>query len=104
MSCPDCVHGALHTGTPVGIETTVGGVRAYATGPADAARVLVVALAQMQMQLQNQPQALPWTVPLNTAEVRGELATLLFALTKLSSRFPLFGQHGLFPRPPPCAL
>ena len=69
-----------------------------------AARVLVVALAQMQLQLQNQPQALPWTVPLNTAEVRGELATLLFALTKLSSRFPLFGQHGLFPRPPPCAL
>ena len=42
MSCPDCVHGALHTGTPAGSETTVGGVRAYATGPADAARVLVV--------------------------------------------------------------
>lgn len=68
-----------------------------------AARVLVFALAQMQIQLQNQTQG-PWTVPLNTAEVRGELATLLFALTKLSTKFPLLGQHDLFPRPPQCAL
>ncbi|KAF7790044.1 hypothetical protein EIP86_000993 [Pleurotus ostreatoroseus] len=57
-----------------------------------AARVLVYTLAQMQIQMQNQAQG-PWSQPLNTAEVRGELATLLFALTKLSTKFPLLGYE-----------
>ena len=42
MSCPDCVKGYVHTGTPTGTEIKVGGVDAYAVGPEDAARVIII--------------------------------------------------------------
>lgn len=42
MSCPDCVKGYVHTGTPTGTEIKVGGVAAYAVGTEDAARVIII--------------------------------------------------------------
>ena len=42
MSCPECVKGSGHTGTPKGTEIKVGDVDAYATGPEDALRIIVV--------------------------------------------------------------
>lgn len=48
-----------------------------------ASRVLAFELAQMQAS---------WPL-LNTADIRSELATLLYALTKLGTRFPLFGYE-----------
>ncbi|KAI0647818.1 alpha/beta-hydrolase [Trametes meyenii] len=42
MSCPECVTGTLHNGTPTGTETKVGGVDAYVVGPEDAKRVILV--------------------------------------------------------------
>jgi len=58
-----------------------------------AARVFMFELAQMQVS---------W-VPLNTAEIRGELASLFYSMTKLSNKFPLLGQQ-LPPHPPQSAL
>ncbi|EIW59422.1 alpha/beta-hydrolase [Trametes versicolor FP-101664 SS1] len=42
MSCPECITGSLHTGTPVGSETKVGGVSAYVTGDENASRIIVI--------------------------------------------------------------
>ena len=42
MSCPECVKGSVHTGTPKGTEIKVGDVDAYSTGPEDALRIIVV--------------------------------------------------------------
>ncbi|KAI0667760.1 alpha/beta-hydrolase [Trametes maxima] len=42
MSCPECVTGTLHSGTPAGTETKIGGVDAYVVGPEDAKRVILV--------------------------------------------------------------
>ncbi|KAI0629738.1 alpha/beta-hydrolase [Trametes polyzona] len=42
MSCPECVSGTLHTGTPLGSETKVGGIDAYVVGDESSARVIVV--------------------------------------------------------------
>lgn len=49
-----------------------------------ASRVLTFELAQMQTA---------WP-PLDTANIRSEIATLLYALTKLGTRFPLLGYEG----------
>lgn len=59
-----------------------------------ASRVLTFELAQMQTA---------WP-PLDTTDIRSEIATLLYALTKLGARFPLLGQHQLLPRPRLSAL
>ncbi|THG95981.1 hypothetical protein EW026_g5767 [Hermanssonia centrifuga] len=58
-----------------------------------AARIFVFELAQM-------PMASSWA----SAELRGELATLLYALSKLSTKFPLLGQHNILPHPTRSAL
>ncbi|KAI8994230.1 alpha/beta-hydrolase [Trametes punicea] len=42
MSCTACVTGSLHSGTPKGTETKVGGIDAYVVGDAQARRVIVV--------------------------------------------------------------
>lgn len=42
MSCPDCINGSLHTGTPVGSETKVGGVNAYVTGDETSSRIIII--------------------------------------------------------------
>ncbi|KAI0330462.1 alpha/beta-hydrolase [Cubamyces sp. BRFM 1775] len=42
MSCTECVTGALHSGTPKGTETKVGGVDAYVVGDAHSPRVIVI--------------------------------------------------------------
>ncbi|KAH9889927.1 alpha/beta-hydrolase [Cubamyces lactineus] len=42
MSCPECVTGSLHSGTPKGTETTIGGVNAYVVGDANSSRIIVV--------------------------------------------------------------
>ncbi|EIW59430.1 alpha/beta-hydrolase [Trametes versicolor FP-101664 SS1] len=42
MSCPDCINGSLHTGTPVGSETKVGGVNAYVTGDEKSSRIIII--------------------------------------------------------------
>ncbi|KAH9851689.1 alpha/beta-hydrolase [Lenzites betulinus] len=42
MSCPDCVTGALHSGTPSGSETKVGGIDSYVVGDASAHRTIVI--------------------------------------------------------------
>lgn len=34
-----------------------------------------------------------WPDPLNTMEIRGDLESLLYAMTKLGSRFPLVGSY-----------
>lgn len=34
-----------------------------------------------------------WPDPLNTMEIRGDLESLLYAMTKLSARFPLVGSY-----------
>ena len=59
-----------------------------------ASRVLTFELAQMQTA---------WP-PLDTTDVRNEIATLLYALTKLGQRFPLVGQLAHLPRPRLSAL
>ena len=59
-----------------------------------ASRVLTFQLAQMQAA---------WP-PLDTASIRSEIATLLYALTKLGARFPLLGQPASLPRPRLSAL
>ncbi|CDO76700.1 hypothetical protein BN946_scf184975.g9 [Trametes cinnabarina] len=41
MSCPDCVSGSVHAGTPQGSEAKVGGIDAYVVGDADSQRVIV---------------------------------------------------------------
>ncbi|KAH8107677.1 hypothetical protein BXZ70DRAFT_1003124 [Cristinia sonorae] len=48
-----------------------------------AARVLITELAQLQTT---------WP-PANTADIRGDLSTLLYSMTKLSTRFPLLGYQ-----------
>lgn len=42
MSCPDCVTGFIHSGTPKGAEVKIGGVNAYTVGPEDSKRVIVI--------------------------------------------------------------
>ncbi|KAH9889937.1 alpha/beta-hydrolase [Cubamyces lactineus] len=42
MSCTECVTGALHSGTPKGTETKVGGVDAYVVGDEHSTRVIVI--------------------------------------------------------------
>ncbi|CAK5268433.1 unnamed protein product [Mycena citricolor] len=32
MSCPECITGVVHEGTPTGTETTIGGLSAYTVG------------------------------------------------------------------------
>ncbi|KAM5533907.1 hypothetical protein V8D89_012447 [Ganoderma adspersum] len=41
MSCPECVTGFIHNGTPKGTEVKVGGINAYTVGPEDSKRVIV---------------------------------------------------------------
>ena len=59
-----------------------------------ASRVLTLELSQMQTA---------WP-PLDTTAIRSEIATLLYALTKLGTRFPLLGQPELLPCPRLSAL
>ncbi|KAI0357503.1 alpha/beta-hydrolase [Trametes cingulata] len=42
MSCPECVTGALHTGTPKGTERKIGGVDAYVVGDEASKRIIVI--------------------------------------------------------------
>ncbi|KAI0826828.1 Alpha/Beta hydrolase protein [Trametes gibbosa] len=42
MACPECVTGTLHSGTPVGAETKVGGIDAYVVGDASSPRIIVL--------------------------------------------------------------
>ncbi|KAI0373680.1 alpha/beta-hydrolase [Pilatotrama ljubarskyi] len=42
MSCPECVSGALHSGTPRGTETKVGGIDAYVVGDEASKRIIVI--------------------------------------------------------------
>lgn len=41
MSCPECVTGFIHNGTPKGTEVKVGGINAYTVGLEDSKRVIV---------------------------------------------------------------
>ena len=42
MSCPECVTGSLHSGTPTGTETKVGGISSYTVGSEDSRRVVII--------------------------------------------------------------
>ncbi|KAI9058113.1 alpha/beta-hydrolase [Trametes sanguinea] len=42
MSCPECVSGSVHSGTPKGTETKIGGVDAYVVGDADSQRIIFI--------------------------------------------------------------
>ena len=42
MSCPHCVAGSVHQGTPLGKEVKVGGIDAYVVGPEDSKRIIVI--------------------------------------------------------------
>ena len=42
MSCPDCVSGSVHGGTPQGTETNLGDISAYVVGDEGAARIIVI--------------------------------------------------------------
>ena len=59
-----------------------------------ASRVLAFEISQMQAS---------WP-PMNSTDLRSELGTLLYALTKLGQRFPLLGQHAVPPAVPLSAL
>lgn len=43
MSCPDCVTGSLHEGTPIGSIIKIAGIPAYAVGDEDSDKVIVIA-------------------------------------------------------------
>ena len=64
---------------------------------ASAAKVLEVELARLQSS---------WPDPLNTMEVRADLESLLYVMTKLGARFPLIGAspHLAIPLLPPCSF
>ena len=42
MSCPECVTGSVHQDTPTGTEVKLGGLDAYAVGPKDSKRIIVI--------------------------------------------------------------
>ncbi|KAI0754699.1 alpha/beta-hydrolase [Daedaleopsis nitida] len=42
MSCPECVSGSVHDGTPKGTEIKIGDVPAYVTGDEDSKRIVVI--------------------------------------------------------------
>ena len=42
MSCPECVTGSVHQGTPTGTEVKLGGLDAYAVGSEDSKRIIVI--------------------------------------------------------------
>ncbi|KAI0712480.1 alpha/beta-hydrolase [Earliella scabrosa] len=42
MSCPNCVSGTIHHGTPKGAEVIVGGFNAYAVGDENSDRIIVI--------------------------------------------------------------
>lgn len=42
MTCPDCVSGTIHSGTPKGTEIKVAGFNAYATGDENSNRVIMI--------------------------------------------------------------
>ena len=44
MSCPNCVTGSVHSGTPKGTEIKIGGLDAYVVGDESSDRIIVIAV------------------------------------------------------------